>query len=64
MSQRKEVTNMILMNVVENNTLNLVAYDENGTRVSLQITSDMTAQQIMDGLSSIMESGFSIKAGA
>ena len=55
---------MILMNVVENNILNLVAYDENGTRVSLQITSDMTAQQIMDGLSSIMESGFSIKAGA
>ena len=55
---------MIVMNVTENDTLNLVAYDENGTRASLQITSDMTARQIMDGLSTIIEAGFSIKAGA
>lgn len=54
---------MLVMNI-KNDVLNLVAYDDNGISTNLQITSDMTAQQIMDGLATIIEAGFSIKAGA
>lgn len=54
----------VSMNIIKNDVLNLIAFDDNGIKTTLQITSDMTAQQIMEGLATIMEAGFLLKTDA